>query len=397
MVKFTLQQEKRGRNRGEIALPEEMKGHTSMLEKMGIKEKATAEGLSFPLLNWALGQKLMKITSEIAFLKRFDFLDLQSKFNRFFNKVNGDNVLAWLILALPKSYLSDHKAILSVDDTPVKKSGKKMKGSKKFHSNGVFYHGYELVTASLTTSKGTFPLGFALHTKHSASKIDLSKELILKVLSFGLRPAFIVFDAWYNAKVLLDFIASAGLFFLAPLKRNRCLFYRCRGYHAKDFIRLFQRSGKKSFEVFLKGFPSLLRLIVFKRQFKKGGSRFEILITNDFNSSIKTLKNAYLKRWSIESLFRASKQSFSLEDFHNRSLVAINNHLAFTFCAVILVSFLKSLFFSLQSRSLAWVRTYVFFKKISRTLTSQGHQLCWSLNCPDPIYFKRFGVVPLCA
>ena len=102
---------------------------------------------------------------------------------------------------------------------------------------------------------------------------------------------------------------------------------------------------------------------------------------------------AYLKRWGIETFFRAGKQSFALEKFHNRAWTAIVNHIAFSFCAMLLVAYLRSLFESLKERSLAFVRTFAFFKRVWLVLKAVNglSMTVWQL-LPNPLYFNRFGL-----
>ncbi len=110
-------------------------------------------------------------------------------------------------------------------------------------------------------------------------------------------------------------------------------------------------------------------------------------------SSAKKIARAYLKRWGIETLFRASKQSFSLENFHNRTLSAIQNHITLSLCAILLVAYLRSLFKPLREMSFAFVRRVAFFKRIRLVLkTSNGLVLMAWQTIPNPLYFKRFGL-----
>jgi len=109
---------------------------------------------------------------------------------------------------------------------------------------------------------------------------------------------------------------------------------------------------------------------------------------------------SFLARWGLSSFFRTFKQSFALIHFHNHNLAAIPNHIAFAFCVLLLVAYLKSLFRSLQTRSLAWVRTFVFFAhKRCRSMLPSGLWVETGLICPSYRYFKyfkRFNLVPLC-
>jgi len=177
------------------------------------------------------------------------------------------------------------------------------------------------------------------------------------------------------------------------LKKNRVLWFNGRRHHLDYFLKKTADKTYASFFVALKNGQSM-RLVVFRRRLKSGRIQVEFLLTNDMDSSAKKIARAYLKRWGIETLFRASKQTFSLENFHNRNLSAIQNHITLSLCAILLVAYLRSLFKSLQGKSFAFVRRVAFFKRIRLTLRAvDGFIMSAWQTVPNPFYFRRFGVV----
>lgn len=381
----------------EIPIPQEMNGVSKMLEAMGFKDKLTAMGMDFNLVLLGIGQKLCKATSEISFLAGNGLSSLQRLFNRFLHKTRADIVFSTLLKTLPKKIFSDPCGILILDDSPLPKSGKKMQGAKKFYHNGSFFHGYEMPAIVYSGVAGHFPIAFSLKTKNSASKLALSVEMFKKALEIlPVLPRWVIFDSWFTVKPLLKALLALGLLFIGPVKRNRKFIYHGRVYHAEDFIRLAKGARYSSFVVSCDWHP-MLRLIVFRRKLSSKKVRYEILLTNDLASSVRKIARAYLRRWNIETTFRAFKQSFALNHFHNRKLSAILNHIALAFCALLIVAYLKSLFPSLRSKSLAWIQAFVFFaRKLCRTFLPSGLFVETTLICPNYRYFKRFGMVPLC-
>lgn len=380
----------------ELRIPQEMEGVSKMLESLGLKEKLTVVGMDFTLVLIGIGQKLCKATSEISFLTRWGLSSLQRRYNRFLHQNQAEIVFSILLKTLPRKTFSDPNSVWILDDSPLPKSGKKMSGAKKFYHNGSFFHGYELPALIYSGMLGIFPLAFALKTKSSASKLKLSMEMIEKTLKILPPPRWVLFDSWFTVKPLLKFLLTLELKFIGPVKSNRKFVYRGRLYHAKDFIRLAKHKKYAGFDVSCAWHPKL-RLIVFRRKLSSKKTRHEILLTNDFISTPRQISKVYLRRWAIETVFRTFKQSFGLNHFHNRGLVPILNHIALAFCALLLVAYLKSLFRSLRSKSLAWVRAFVFFvRKRCRSMLASGLWVETELICPNYRYFKRFNLAPLC-
>lgn len=379
----------------DLRIPQEMEGVSKMLEVLGLKEKLNAVGMDFTLVLIGLGQKLRKATSEISFLALWGLSSFQRRYNRFLHQTQVEIIFSILLKSLPPKTFSDPKGVWILDDSPLPKSGKKMQGAKKFYHNGSFFHGYELPALVYSGVAGNFPLAFTLKTKSSASKLTLSTEMIEKSLKILPKPRWVLFDSWFTVKPLLKFLFTMGLQFIGPVKSNRKFVYHGRLYHAKDFIRLAKHEKYASFDVSCSWHPKL-RLVVFRRKLSSKKIRHELLLTNDFSSPPSQIAKTYLRRWNIETIFRTFKQSFALNHFHNRNLAAILNHIALAFCSLLLVAYLKSLFRSLQAKSLAWIRAFVFFvRKLCRITFASGLSVETTLIFPNYRYFKRFSLAPL--
>jgi len=299
-------------------------------------------GMDFSLVLIGMGQKLRKAAPESSFLARWGLSSLQRRYNRFLHQTQAEIIFSTLLKTLPRKTFSDPKSVWILDDSPLPKSGKKMQGAKKFYHNGSFFHGYELPTLVYSGVPGNFPLAFALKTKSSASKLKLSREMIEKNLKILPSPPWVLFDSWFTVKPLLKFLLTLKLKFIGQVKSNRKFVYRSRLYHAEDFIRLAKHEKYAGFNVSC-AWHSKLRLIVFRRKLSSKKIRHEILLTNDFTSTPRQISKVYLRRWNIGTIFRTFKQSFALIHFHNRNLAAILNHIAFAFCALLLVGVTQKL------------------------------------------------------
>lgn len=373
-------------------VPELLTGVHQLLGSLCPSRTLAAIGLCAEKAVFALGQKIRQAPSEQAYVSQPETESAQRAYNRFLQKASAQELLSLLISRVPKKFFSGSEAIWGLDDTPLKKSGPHMEKAGKFYHNGVFYHGYELPVLVSHTSQGVFPLGFALKGKNCPSKIELSKNLLQAALNRGFSPDFLVFDTWFTVEELLDFADENGLRFVGPLKRNRVLFLNGRKTSPKKLLKKLDDRTYQDFEVTLSN-GKAYRLVVFKRRLSSKKIQIEFLLTNDWKSPAKVIAMAYLKRWGIETFFRAGKQSFALEKFHNRAWTAIVNHIAFSFCAMLLVAYLRSLFESLKEKSLAFVRTFAFFKRVRLVLKAVNglSMTVWQL-LPNPLYFNRFGL-----
>lgn len=373
-------------------VPELLRGVHQLLGSLCPSRTLETIGLSAQQAVFALGQKIRQAPSEQAYVSQPETESAQRAYNRFLQKAPAQELLSLLISRVPRKFFSGPGAIWSLDDTPLRKSGPSMEKAGKFHHNGAFYHGYELPVLVSNSPEGVFPLGFALKGKNCPSKIELSKNLLQAALNHGFFPDFLVFDAWFTVEELLDFADENGLRFVGPLKRNRVIFLNGRKTSPKKLLKRLDDRTYQDFKVTLSN-GKTYRLVVFKRRLSSKKTQAEFLLTNDWKSLAKVIAKAYLKRWGIETFFRAGKQSFALEKFHNRAWAAIENHLAFSFCAMLLVAYLRSLFESLKEKSLAFVRTFAFFKRLRLVLrAANGFSMTVWQTLPNPLYFNTFGL-----
>ncbi len=350
--------------------------------------------MKFPLeqASFALGQKIRSCSSEAAYVSQPEIEASQRAYNRFLQKAPAQDLFSLLISRLPDHLFSGPGTTWILDDTPLKKSGFRMEKAGKFNHNGAFYHGYQLPVLVSRSVQGVFPLGFALKGKTCPSKINLSKTLLEVALNQGFSPDFLVFDTWFTVAELLVFADERDLRFVGSLKRNRVLYINGRKTSPKKLLKKLPKSTHSSFEVTLSN-GRTYRLVAFRRRLSSRKTRIEFLLTNDWVSSDEAIAQVYLRRWGIETFFREAKQSFALEKFHNRSWKTIQNHLAFSLCAMLLVAYLRSLFESLRKKSLAFVRTFAFFKRVRLVLkATNGFSLTVWQTLPNPLYFKRFGL-----
>jgi Transposase DDE domain len=83
-------------------------------------------------------------------------------------------------------------------------------------------YGLSLVLLIWTNGSLRIPLGMRLWSKGGPSKYELALELLSYARNrLRCRPEYVLFDAWYPSKALLQRIRNYGWYFVCRLKKNR--------------------------------------------------------------------------------------------------------------------------------------------------------------------------------
>jgi len=71
----------------------------------------------------------------------------------------------------------------------------------KDRARGGYHYGFNVVLLIWTDGKVRLPVGFRVFTakKGEASKITLALDLFEEAKMMGLKPSYVLFDAWYPA------------------------------------------------------------------------------------------------------------------------------------------------------------------------------------------------------
>jgi len=356
------------------------KGFNRILAEAGVTKRE--QGLSPKELALAtmvqplVGSKSEKETAKRTAHKIRSADALQKQINRFHNDAQNsfEN-----LLPMTAQYLVSTKPsnIMVLDDTPIEKSGKKMKWAGKYYNSaeGYFYLGYELVVLALVWGRSFLPINFiprrskikqrkSKKTRKSQSKLSLALKLISDALARGIKVGYIVFDSWYFALWFVKRLEKLGLHWVTVAKRNRVFIYQGRKVKAECFARMTRCAGCYPMK-FIAELPKygLVAVVVNYR-----GKKYEVLVTNDLTLSAKAVVRTYKKRWKIEVLFREAKQHYGLEKFHNQNWYAIIAHFALSLLALFLVRFF-SIFLKDQNLEIIKQMFKKSFVKIKKELT----------------------------
>jgi hypothetical protein len=223
------------------------------------------------------------------------------------------------------------------------------------------------VASCFVSAKKHFPINFKPYIPIDQSapntfknKIGLAKELISDAIHKNIAFSSIVFDSWYTAADMLEFIDSKSLHFAAEVKSNRSIrithpqskvwqylkasdiiplikkFYP----HKLKSVNIPQKNGKHkdlltyTFQSKLKNCSAPIQVVfIFNKWSDKDDKNYHVLITNKLNMPAKEIILTYLLRWGIEESFRELKDSFCFDQYQVRHQEQIRRHWIMSFLA----------------------------------------------------------------
>jgi hypothetical protein len=287
----------------------------------------------------------------------------QSSLNRFITKPHWD-IRILNNLRIQKNLHERDGGILSLDDTIIEKTGKRMDGVGYLYDpsrrRNVLCH--DVVSTFYRTSSGQLPLYFEPYVKKEVAencgvwfrtKIQIAVDLLRKSL-LKVNPAAVVFDEWYMCRELLDFLSSRGLTWVSQAKTNRCIFIDGVWINLTSYVKtlphkLFNRIdaevGEKKYKWFYETTVmmrnvGLVKLVILKR--RRNSKRCVFLVSNNITLSGLQVLEYYKNRWCIEVFHRDCKQHLGLGEYQVRKLDAVVIHLHLVFFAYTLLKNVQS-------------------------------------------------------
>lgn len=225
--------------------------------------------------------------------------------------------------------------ILSVDDTVIEKLYSNPKyaeligyfWSGKYHKT---IKGLNLITLYYSDIHGnSVPINYRIYDKREGkTKNDYFREMLIEVVSWGLKPRLVTGDSWYSGLENLKFLRKQKLGFLFGIEKNRTVSNEPGKY-----------CQVSSLEIPEEGFITHLRefgfIRLFRKDFRKEDSRHYILYLPDNNALKEVTKSEFITihdtHWGIETFHRAIKQVCGICRFMVRDTNAIKTHI---FCSL---------------------------------------------------------------
>ena len=287
---------------------------------------------------------------------------------------------------------------LIVDDTLVKKTGKKIPGCgwhKDHAQNMANVFGHQWVLSALLYKDFLLPLWAKLyHPKGTRgcgpfqTKITLAQKIIRTLVLPIPCKLYVLADSWYWAKTLAQVCRKCGYHMISQLKSNSVLWMDGKKTNVKSLLDL--GSSYREVSLFVYGKTKTLRIARFIGDIKTFGKVAVVVVkekrkkpiylvcTNIHLPAIDIIKY-YAKRWKIEQMIKDLKQRLGFGDYQVRDLQAIQRHVALvllSYFVLILLKILqwlndKSISLDLSIRRLAFqVRKNILFENITVTLNA---------------------------
>ena len=294
--------------------------------------------------------------------------------NTFYRLMNNE-FIDWrsLLLSFAKQFLKcislkgeiDAKAVrcFVIDDTDIEKSGKTFEGLSKIHSHKDhrYLFGFKLLLLCYWDGKSLIPCGLSLHReskKHEygltkkqqerqftkardvkgyyqerydeldADKLSVAIKMLKQCVRRGISGSYVLMDSWFVTDFMLTEIRKIRkgmLHVVGMCKMDKRKFEtdgKERNSHTiivmnendSSRVRSCNKYKSRYFVVYAnyKGMPVKLFYIKYKKS-----NKWTILLTTDLSPSFVKAMELYQIRWSIEVLFRESKQYLRLGKSQN--------------------------------------------------------------------------------
>lgn len=224
---------------------------------------------------------------------------------------------------------------LSIDDTVVEKP---YSTSNKNEFIGYFWSGIQhrpvqginLITLYYTDPTGkSVPVNYRLYNKEDGkTKNAYFREMVIEVLSWGLRPSWVTGDCWYSSRENLKFLKHQELGFMMGIAKNRLVSWVKGEYTSVSQLDI----PPDGLVVYLKKFGWVK---VFRKDFKNEISRYYIMFLGELEQleeiSRAEFREFHSIHWGIECYHRAIKQLCGIKRFLVRTSEAILTHF---FCSL---------------------------------------------------------------
>jgi SRSO17 transposase len=147
------------------------------------------------------------------------------------------------------------------------------------------------------------------------TKLKLAEIMLKEVLGSGLKARFIVFDTHYSAGWFTKTLTRMGLVWVGTLHPRTIVYWRGKRCPGGKLARVLPLKWRKHLGVrtatvrlYAPKYGSL-RLVVTRNRH----GNYEYIVTNDLRADLTTVVLRKVSHWSIETLFRDSKQYAGLE------------------------------------------------------------------------------------
>lgn len=203
--------------------------------------------------------------------------------------------------------------------------------------------GFHIVVCFWCNATLRIPVGFRLWRPQAKcrevpykTKLELAQSLIQDILRADLPFEYLVFDLWYNARWLTQWLDRQGVVWVSTPKSNALITYRGRTQPVAVWAqqlprhRMASRTWAWTGNVHLPRY-GMVRLVVATN----GQGGLDYIVSNDLPRRGKVLLQRKRSRWDIETCFRDTKQLGGLGACQCRVPQAMERHVALVLLAFV--------------------------------------------------------------
>jgi Transposase DDE domain len=168
--------------------------------------------------------------------------------------------------------------------------------------------------------------------------------MLKELLGSGLRPSYIVFDTHYTAGWFTKMVGRLGLVWVGTLHPRTIVLWRGRRRSVAELARRLplkwrKRLGMRATAVVVvyASKYGALRLVVTRNRH----GNYEYIVTNDPGRDLTTVVLRKMSRWSIETLFRDTKQFAGLEACQCRVDQAMVRHISLVLLTIVVLQMMR--------------------------------------------------------
>ncbi len=175
------------------------------------------------------------------------------------------------------------------------------------------------------------------------TKLKLAEVMLKEVVGSGLRPKYTVFDTHYSAGWFTKMVGRLELIWVGTLHPRTIVLWRSQRRSVAELARSLPLKWRKrlgmraaSVSVYAPKYGSL-RLVVTRNRH----GNYEYIVTNDLGADLTSVVKRKMSRWSIETLFRDTKQYAGLEACQCRVDQAMVRHVGLVLLTFVVLQMMR--------------------------------------------------------
>lgn len=176
------------------------------------------------------------------------------------------------------------------------------------------------------------------------TKLRLAEAMLKEVVGSGLRPRYVVFDTHYSAGWFTKLVGRLGLVWVGTLNPRTLCLRRGRRQSVAELaqerlpLKWRKRLGVRAsaVNVYAPKYGSL-RLVVTRNRH----GNHECIVTNELGADLTSVVERKRSRWSIETLFRDTKQYAGLEACQCRVDQAMVRHVGLVLLTFVVLQMMR--------------------------------------------------------